>query len=66
MIQINNTPDATEEEKQEATNRVNVGLAQAIQNINNAHSTQEVNESKTHSIATIKSILPNVIKNRLL
>ena len=52
--------------KQEATNRVNVGLAQAIQNINNAHSTQEVNESKTHSIATIKSILPNVIKNRLL
>ncbi len=46
MIQINNTPDATEEEKQEATNRVNAGLAQAIQNINNAHSTQEVNESK--------------------
>lgn len=59
---INGNNDATEEEKQEATNRVNAGLAQAIQNINNAHSTQEVNESKTHSIATIKSILPNVIK----
>ena len=29
------------EEKQEATNRVNAGLAQAIQNINNAHSTQK-------------------------
>ena len=36
-----------------------------IQNINNAHSTQEVNESKTNSIATIKSVQPNVIKNRL-
>lgn len=59
---IQNTPDATEEEKQEATNRVNAGLAQAIQNINNAHSTQEVNESKTNSIATIKSVQPNVIK----
>lgn len=59
---INTTPDATEEEKQEATNRVNAGLAQAIQNINNAHSTQEVNESKTNSIATIKSVQPNVIK----
>ncbi|MGC9631252.1 DUF1542 domain-containing protein [Staphylococcus epidermidis] len=62
LIQINNTPDATEEEKQEATNGVNAGLAQAIQNINNAHSTQEVNESKTNSIATIKSVQPNVIK----
>ncbi|UXS15174.1 SasC/FmtB family protein [Staphylococcus epidermidis] len=59
---INGNNDATEEEKQEATNRVNAGLAQAIQNINNAHSTQEVNESKTNSIATIKSVQPNVIK----
>lgn len=59
---IQNTPDATNEEKQEAINRVSAELAQAIQNINNAHSTQEVNESKTNSIATIKSVQPNVIK----
>ena len=62
--QINQTPDATEEEKQEAISRVNTALAEATQKINQAHSTNDVNLAKDEGINTINGIHPTVAKKQ--
>ena len=60
--QINQTPDATEEEKQEAISRVNTALAETTQLTK--HSTNDVNLAKDEGINTINGIHPTVAKKQ--
>ncbi|MDS3977486.1 DUF1542 domain-containing protein [Staphylococcus capitis] len=64
IAQITNTPNATQEEKQDAITEVNTSLAQANQNINQAHSTEEVKRAKGDGINSINDIHAKVNKKQ--
>lgn len=64
IAQINNTPNATQEEKQDVITKVNTALAEANQNINQAHSTEEVNRAKDNGNSSINDIHPTVNKKQ--
>ncbi|MCC3754475.1 SasC/FmtB family protein [Staphylococcus capitis] len=59
---IDNTPNATDEEKQEAKNRVTAAENTGDQNIDQAQTNQQVTDAKTNAIDTISTITPNVLK----
>ncbi|WP_145361514.1 DUF1542 domain-containing protein, partial [Staphylococcus epidermidis] len=61
-MEINKRRDGREEEKEEGRNRVNGGLGEGIENINNGDSSEEVNECKRNSIGRMKSVQGNVMK----
>ncbi|HDD7184329.1 TPA: DUF1542 domain-containing protein [Staphylococcus aureus] len=55
---INNTPDATQEERQAAIEKVNAAVAAANTNILNANSNADVEQVKTNAIQGIQAIEP--------
>ena len=57
---IDNTANATDEEKQEAKNRVKTEENTGNQNIDQAQTNQQVIDAKTTTIDTINTIIPNV------
>lgn len=59
---INQTADATEEEKQDAINQVDTDLAQALQNVNDASTTNNVNAAKQNGISKIQNVQVKVAK----
>ena len=59
---IDNTANATDEEKQEAKNRVKTEENTGNQNIDQAQTNQQVIDAKTTTIDTINTIIPNVTK----
>jgi len=59
---IDNTANATDEEKQEAKNRVKTEENTGNQNIDQAQTNQHVIDAKTTTIDTINTIIPNVTK----
>lgn len=59
---INQTPNATDEEKEAAIHRVDTELAQALQEVQQAQSTDNVNHVKDQKIKAIDAIRPNVVK----
>lgn len=59
---INQTPDATNEEKQAGIKRVNDAVAQALQQINQDHSTQQVNSTRDNTVNEIGNIQVNPVE----
>lgn len=60
--QINSNNNATTEEKEAAINNVDVHKQEALNNINNAHSTEEVQTAKRNGISTINEDHPEALK----
>ena len=59
---IQNTPDATNEEKQEAINRVSAELARVQAQINAEHTTQGVKNIKDDAITSLSRINAQVVE----
>ena len=59
---IQNTPDATNEEKQEAINRVSAELARVQAQINAEHTTQGVKTIKDDAITSLSRINAQVVE----
>ena len=62
---IQNTPDATNEEKQEAINRVSAELARVQAQINAEHTTQGVKTIKDDAITSLSRINAQVVEKRV-
>lgn len=61
--QINSNNKATTEEKEEALNRVNTHKQDALSNINNAHSNQEVQTAQQNGVNAINQDQPEALKS---
>ncbi|HDG5358553.1 TPA: LPXTG-anchored repetitive surface protein SasC [Staphylococcus aureus] len=57
---INNTPDATQDEIQDALNQLTTGETDAIDNVTNATTNADVETAKNNGINTIGSVAPQV------
>lgn len=60
--QINSNNKATTEEKEEALNKVNTHKQNALSNINNAHSNQEVQTAQQNGVNAINQDQPEALK----
>lgn len=58
ILTINNNPDATDEEKQEAVNQVHQREQQALKDINAANTENEINGIQTQNVNTIGNVVP--------
>lgn len=58
ILTINNNPDATDEEKQEAVNQVHQTEQQALKDINAANTENEINGIQTQNVNTIGNVVP--------
>lgn len=57
---INNTPDATQDEIQDALNQLTTDETDAIDNVTNATTNDDVETAKNNSINTIGAVVPQV------
>ncbi|SGV76521.1 putative surface anchored protein [Staphylococcus aureus] len=57
---INNTPDATQDEIQDALNQLTTGETDAIDNVTNATTNADVETAKNNGINTIGAVAPQV------
>ena len=55
---INNNPDATDEEKQDAVNQVHQTEQQALKDINAANTENEINGIQTQNVNAIGNVVP--------
>ncbi|MBO1199615.1 DUF1542 domain-containing protein [Staphylococcus simiae] len=62
IANINQTPDATKEEKDEAINALNIDKQQAINAINQATTNAQVEQAKTDGLNTLEGVAANVVK----
>ncbi|MCI2919416.1 DUF1542 domain-containing protein, partial [Staphylococcus hominis] len=60
--EIDQTPNATDEEKSEAKAKVDEAVTEAKHQIDQATNNQGVDEAKTHSIESINQVQPTVVK----
>ncbi|MGD3155861.1 DUF1542 domain-containing protein [Staphylococcus warneri] len=58
ILTINNNPDATNEEKQEAVNQVHQTEQQALKDINAANTENEINGIQTQNVNAIGNVVP--------
>lgn len=58
ILTINNNPDATDEEKQEAVNQVHQTEQKALKDINAANTENEINGIQTQNVNTIGNVVP--------
>lgn len=58
---INNTPDATQDEIQDALNQLTTDETDAIDNVTNATTNDDVETAKNNGINTIGAVVPQVI-----
>ena len=61
LAQINQTPDATIEEKNNAIQQLDQNKQQALEAINQAQTNQEVDQAKDHAIQNIDAVQVNVV-----
>ena len=61
---IDQTPDATTEEKEAAKAKVDQAVTEAKAHINEAITNSDVDEAKTNGTTTINAIQPDVLKNQ--
>ena len=59
---INNNPDATDEEKQDAVNQVHQTEQQALKDINAANTENEINGIQTQNVNAIGNVVPTLAK----
>lgn len=57
---INATPDATEDEIQDALNQLTTDETDAIDNVTNATTNQDVESAKNNGVNTIGAVVPQV------
>lgn len=62
VANINQTPDATKEEKDAAINALNIDKQQAIDAINQATTNAQVEQAKTDGLNTLEGVAANVVK----
>ncbi|UGB07146.1 DUF1542 domain-containing protein [Staphylococcus sp. HL28] len=65
ILTINNNPDATDEEKQEAVNQVHQTEQQALKDINAANTENEINGIQTQNVNTIGNVVPASLANQM-
>ena len=58
ILTINNNPDATDEEKQDAVNQVHQTEQQALKDINAANTENEINGIQTQNVNAIGNVVP--------
>ena len=63
---INTTPDATDEEKQKALDKLKIAKDAGYNKVDQAQTNQQVSDAKTEAIDTITNIQANVAKNHPL
>ena len=59
---INTTPDATDEEKQKALDKLKIAKDAGYNKVDQAQTNQQVSDAKTEAIDTITNIQANVAK----